>query len=203
MDTTIGTLVRLFFLLTPFFVLSLFVSMTTELTETERRHLALRTTLAILIICLVIYLFGQPIFAYLGITLDAFRIGSGIVLMLSGIEVVRGTGLPAGPRCSGDGGDIAVVPLAIPYTVGPGTIGALLVMGAGASSTSERITEIIGIIIAVILLGGMLYFSSLFEKMLKRKGLHILSKLTGLFLTALAAQIISEGICGIVRSAHF
>ena len=192
--------VKIFFLLTPFFVLSVYVTLTRGEEEISRRKLAARTTIAVLVIAMVLYLFGEQIFRYLGITLDAFRIGSGIVLLLSGIEVVRGSGIPTGVRQSNDDGDISVVPLAIPYTVGPGTVGTLLVMGAGAPSTEVRIAEILGIIFAVFALGALLFFSNKLEKLLKRKGLNILSKLTGLFLAALASQIIFEGIKNILRS---
>ena len=196
----IGVFVKFLFLLTPFFVLSVYVTLTRGEEEISRRKLAARTTIAVLVIAMVLYLFGEQIFRYLGITLDAFRIGSGIVLLLSGIEVVRGSGIPTGVRQSNDDGDISVVPLAIPYTVGPGTVGTLLVMGAGAPSTEVRIAEILGIIFAVFALGALLFFSNKLEKLLKRKGLNILSKLTGLFLAALASQIIFEGIKNILRS---
>ena len=176
----IGVFVKIFFLLTPFFVLSVYVTLTRGEEHMTRRKLAVRTTVAVLVIVMILYLFGEAIFRYLGITLDAFRIGSGIVLLLSGIEVVQGTGIPAG-RQSNDDGDIAVVPLAIPYTVGPGTVGTLLLMGAGAPSTEVKITEILGIIFAVGALG------------------NILSKLTGLYLAALASQIIFEGIKNIMQ----
>ena len=126
----IGMVVQFFFLLTPFFVLSLFVSLTSGMELPRQRKLAVRTTLAVMTIVLIIYLLGDRIFGYLGISLDAFRIGAGLVLLLSGIEVVRSSGTPSGTRQCDDDGDIAVVPLAIPYTVGPGTIGTLLTMGA-------------------------------------------------------------------------
>lgn len=93
----IGVFVKIFFLLTPFFVLSVYVTLTRGEEHMTRRKLAVRTTVAVLVIVMILYLFGEAIFRYLGITLDAFRIGSGIVLLLSGIEVVRGTGIPAGP----------------------------------------------------------------------------------------------------------
>ncbi len=196
----IGVFVKIFFLLTPFFVLSVYVTLTRGEEEISRRKLAARTTIAVLVIAMVLYLFGEQIFRYLGITLDAFRIGSGIVLLLSGIEVVRGSGIPTGVRQSNDDGDISVVPLAIPYTVGPGTVGTLLVMGAGAPSTEVRIAEILGIIFAVFALGALLFFSNKLERLLKRKGLNILSKLTGLFLAALALLVIFEGIQNSLRS---
>lgn len=116
----IGMVVQFFFLLTPFFVLSLFVSLTSGMELPKQRKLAVRTTLAVMTIVLIIYLLGDRIFGYLGISLDAFRIGAGLVLLLSGIEVVRSSGTPSGTRQCDDDGDIAVVPLAIPYTVGPG-----------------------------------------------------------------------------------
>ncbi|WP_294506628.1 MarC family protein [uncultured Victivallis sp.] len=196
----IGVFVKIFFLLTPFFVLSVYVTLTRGEPEISRRRLAVRTTVAVLVIAMVLYLFGEQIFRYLGITLDAFRIGSGIVLLLSGIEVVRGGGVPTGVRQADDDGDISVVPLAIPYTVGPGTVGTLLVMGAGVPSTEVRIAEILGIIFAVFALGALLFFSDRLERLLKRKGLNILSKLTGLFLAALASQIIFEGVKNILES---
>ena len=200
MNATIGIFIKVLFLLTPFFVLSRFISLTRGTTTEERHRLALRATRACLVICLIVYLFGRQIFSCLGITLDAFRIGSGIILLLTGIEVVRNSGGCTGLRQCDEDGDIAVVPLAIPYTVGPGTVGTLLVMGAGTADTATRVTEIVGIVVAVLLLGGMLYFSASLEKILKKKGLNILSKLTGLFLAALASQIVFEGIRNILRS---
>lgn len=196
-STVIGVFVKIFFLLTPFFILSIFVTLTRDEEAAARRKLAIRTTVAVLVIVMVLYLFGEAIFRYLGITLDAFRIGSGIVLLLSGIEVVRSSGIPAGRQSSEDG-DISVVPLAIPYTVGPGTIGTLLVMSAGNTSPEVRITEILGIGFAVGALGLLLFFSDTLENLLKRKGLNILSKLTGLYLAALASQIIFQGIRNIL-----
>ena len=194
----IGMVVQFFFLLTPFFVLSLFVSLTSGMELPRQRKLAVRTTLAVMTIVLIIYLLGDRIFGYLGISLDAFRIGAGLVLLLSGIEVVRSSGTPSGTRQCDDDGDIAVVPLAIPYKVGPGTIGTLLTMGASADSARLRVTQIAGIVIAVLIMGLLLYFSAALERLLKKKGLNILSKLTGLFLAALASKLIFTGIRNIM-----
>ena len=197
-STMVGVFVKIFFLLTPFFILSIFLTLTREEKSAARRVLAVRTTVAVLVIVMVLYLFGDAIFRYLGITLDAFRIGSGIVLLLSGIEVVRSSGVPLGRQSSEDG-DISVVPLAIPYTVGPGTVGTLLVMSAAKPPVEVRVTEILGIVFAVGVLGLLLFFSDTLEDILKRKGINILSKLTGLYLVALASQIIFEGIKNILN----
>ena len=134
----IGLILKLFLLLTPFFILSLFIATTQGMETKARKKLALRVGIAVTVISLIIFLFGELIFKYLGITLDAFRIGCGLVLMLSGIDLVRDSGTPKAREIE-EGDDPAVVPLALPCTVGPGTIGTLLVMGSEISKSSERI----------------------------------------------------------------
>ena len=178
-STIVGVFVKIFFLLTPFFILSIFLTLTREEKSAARRVLAVRTTVAVLVIVMVLYLFGEAIFRYLGISLDAFRIGSGIVLLLSGIEVVRSSGVPLGRQSS--------------------EVGTLLVMSAAKPPVEVRVTEILGIVFAVGVLGLLLFFSDTLEELLKRKGINILSKLTGLYLVALASQIIFEGIKNILN----
>lgn len=197
-STFIGLIVKLFLLLTPFFILSLFIATTEGMDKKPRKKLAFRVGCAVTVISLIIFLFGGLIFKYLGITLDAFRIGCGLVLMLSGIDLVRESGTPKARECD-EGDDPAVVPLAIPCTVGPGTIGTLLVMGSKVSGSTERIVDCVAIVLACIAVGLMLYFSHGVAKVLKQRGVKILSKLTGMYLVALAAQIMGDGICGFLK----
>jgi multiple antibiotic resistance protein len=182
--------ITFFFLLTPFFVVSMFLTMTRERSEGERRKLALRVTLAIVAVCAVLYFFGNLIFALFGITVDAFRVGAGGLLFLTAVTLVRGSDAPAAADSEGD---IAVVPLAIPMTVGPATTGALLVMGAQAKNPFERFAGFGALCGAVVAVGALLFLASSVERLIGRKGITILTKLTGLVLAALAAQMAFEG----------
>ena len=202
----IGLIVRLFLLLTPFFVLSVFVATCDEMESGARHRLAVRTGFAVICATVILYLFGKVIFECLGISLNAFQIGAGLVLMLNGIDMVRSS-LPK-KRQLDDNGDPAVVPLAIPTTVGPGTIGTLLVMGASAASRAHELgssrwlmllVELAAIIIAGTGVGLMLYYSENINRLLKDKGVRILSKLTGMYIVALAAQIIFDGVRGFLH----
>ena len=207
LESCIGVFVKIFVLLTPFFILSVFLAMTGSLESKERRYLAKRTTFAIWVICMVIYLFGERIFHYLGITPEAFQAGTGVMLLLSGIELVRGTSTSS-IRSSSGSSDIAVVPLAIPYTVGPGTVGTLLVMGASAGERAANagygrwsfmLVELCAIVIACAGVSAMLFYSEAVNRIFKDKGVRILSKLTGMYIVALAAQIIFDGVCGFLK----
>lgn len=187
----ISTTIKLFFLLTPFFVLTMFLALTRSYTPQQQRSTVLRVTVAIYVVCMCLYFFGEVIFTVFGITLDAFRIGAGALLFLSAVSLVGNTSPAKEPLVDGD---ISVVPLAIPITVGPATTGALMVMGATAQTTSQRLVGSAALFFAVLAVGGILYLGPQIEKLLGKIGIAILTKLTGLILAALAAQIMFTGI---------
>ena len=191
----VSVYIKLFFLLTPFFVLSAFLSMTKELDIPERRRLARRVALAVTVTGCILSVAGNAIFNVFGITLDAFRIGAGALLFLSAVSLVRGTRVE--PTQEADG-DISVVPLAIPITIGPATVGALLVIGASVDTLGERLISIGAFICASLSVGLMLLTANTIERVVGRLGLTILSKITGLILSALSAQIVFTGIRGML-----
>jgi len=183
--------IKLFFLLTPFFVLSMFLALTQHMETGQRRKTAFALTLDIILICCVLYFLGNAIFAVFGITLDAFRIGAGALLFLSAVDLVRSENTSA-PVV--DSRSITVVPLAIPITVGPATTGALLVMGAEVTTAWDKIVGLSALLCAVLCVGALLTVATKVEDVIGATGLKILSKLTGLILSALAAQMIFTGI---------
>ncbi len=172
-------------------MISAFLSLTKDDTHVERQRIAKKVTLAVALSCVVLFLFGTYIFALFGITLDAFRIGAGAVLFISAVGMIQGKATVA-PQSSRE--EVAVVPLAIPITVGPGTIGALLVMGAGLKTVPEKLIACLALLCAVLLVGGLLFVAGRLEKLLGQQGLIILTKLTGLFVSAIAAQIFFTGL---------
>jgi len=179
--------------MTPFFVLTMFLTITQDATIKQRKALAIKVTISVTIISLILLFFGKYIFSIFGITLDAFRIGAGALLFLTAVDLVKGTeqSSKVGHK---DISQVAVVPLSIPMIIGPGTTGILLVMGASFESTKAMLTGSLSLIWAVLLIGLMLYTSSFFEKIIGKHGLQVISKITGLILAALSAQIVFTGI---------
>ena len=193
MELFISTFLKMFFIMTPFFVLSVFLTVTHDATAKERKKLAIKVTISVIVTSLILLYFGKHIFEVFGITLDAFRIGAGSLMFLSAVELIQGNKATAkvGDK---DILDLAVVPLAIPITIGPGTIGILLVMGATFENTSSMVMGSFALVCAVLVIGFMLYSSSIIEKIIGKQGLLVISKITGLFLAALSAQIVFTGI---------
>jgi multiple antibiotic resistance protein len=194
----INIYIKFFFLLTPFFLLSTFLSMTRTMDLPARKKIAVKVTFSVIIIAIILFLAGDVIFSLFGITLNSFRIGTGTLLMLSAIALVQGTDkIPA----NNSDEDISVVPLAIPVTVGPATTGALLVMGVELQRMWERIIGISALCLAIVSVGILLYYSGLIEKLVKKQGLTIMCKLTGLVLAALAAQMVMSGVLGFLKKS--
>lgn len=186
----ISVWLKFFFLLTPFVAVTIFLAMTKDYTSAKRRKTAVKTTIAIEATCLFLFFFGNTAFQIFGITLDAFRIGAGALLFLSAISMIKDSG--AQIENSGEK-DISVVPMAIPFIVGPGTTGALLVMGA-ALTPLQKFAGCMALTLAIICVGAMLFMASWIHKIIGRQGLDVMSKVSGLVLASLAAQIIFMGI---------
>ncbi|MBN2711514.1 MAG: MarC family protein [Planctomycetes bacterium] len=182
---------KFFVLLTPFFALSAFLTLTSEKEKEEKRSIVRRITIAVTITVLVLVFVGQLLFDLFGITLDAFRIGAGSVLFVSAIRMVLGSRESASAPGSDD---VAVVPISIPIIVGPGTIGAILVMGAQTVGFAPKVLSVGALLAAVISTGLLLATGEFIERALGRQGITVLSKLTGLFVSAIAAQIIITGL---------
>lgn len=183
--------IKLFFLLTPFFVLTVFLSLTEGMDKPAQRSVALRVTVAVLTIALVLYFAGNPIFSTLGITMDGFRVGAGSLLFLSAVSLVSGKRTRPEPE---EDTDIAVVPLAIPITVGPATIGTLLILGAELRGAAEQALGAAALACACLTVGVLLFSGSAIHRVIGPMGLAVLTRITGLVLSAMAAQIVFTGV---------
>ncbi|WXL25174.1 MarC family protein [Ectopseudomonas mendocina] len=190
-STLFSIYLSLLVLYSPFFVLSCFITLSRGHTPKERKRMAWKVALGVLVSSVLLYLFGKYIFTLFGITIDAFRIGAGSVLFISALGMAQGKSAVQADNVQQD---VTIVPLTIPLTVGPGTIGALLLMGASHPEWDDKLIAVLGIALASLTVGIILYLSNLFERLLGEQGLQIVSRLMGLFVCALAAQIIFTGV---------
>ena len=193
MSFFISVYIKFFFIMTPFFVLSMFLSMTKDLEDIQKKQIAIKVTTAVIVSSMIILHFGKYIFDLFEITLDAFRIGAGALLFLTAVDLIK-KDVNEKISCETDISKHTVVPLAIPITVGPGTIGALMVMGAGMKDISTLTIGSLSLLCSIISVGVLLYFSAPIKKLLGSTGLIVLMKITGLIVAALSAQIIFTGI---------
>lgn len=188
--------VKIFALMTPPLVLSAYLSAAKSYDDSRKKVTARKTAFSAFVIGIVLFFLGDKIFSVFGFTLDAFRIGAGALLFLTSVSLMNET--PGKPYFSPED-DISIVPLAIPLCMGPASIGTVMVMGASAHTTVQAAVGACSICIAALGIYGILYFAGAMERILGKTGLVVLSKLTGLLLAAIAAQVIFTGVSSFLR----
>lgn len=186
-------IVRYFFLFAPVFALMMFLSLTRNFEDKRRKNDATKIALTSFLFSVVIIFIGEQIFNVLGITLNAFRVGVGTMLLLDGIGLVRGKITP--PKNEDKNEEIVFVPMTIPVIIGPAVIGTLLVAGTDTGEDLNlKLIHILALFITSFLMWLMLYLCVTIEKYVGTKKLTILSKMTGIYLAALASQMILQGV---------
>ena len=192
----LATTIKLFALMTPPAVLSAFLSGTKLYDEQARRKTARKTSCAVFIIGIVLFFFGNAMFSIFVFTIDACRIGSGALLFVTAVALMNDS--PDKNKINSDD-DISVVPLAIPLCMGPASIGTIIVLGTSSDGLVQNLIGALSLFIASSGIYAMLLCSKTIAKVLKNTGIAILSKLTGLLISAIAAQVVFTGVAGILN----
>lgn len=190
------TTVKLFALMTPPAVLSAFLSGTKNYDEERKRKTALKTSTVVFVMGIVLFFIGNALFSIFGFTLDAFRIGAGALLFLTAVSLMNDS--PDKNKIQEED-DISVVPLAVPLCMGPASIGTIIVMGTSSVGVAQNIIGTLALLVASLGIYVMLLTSKTIARVLKKSGIAILSKLTGLLISAIAAQVIFTGIAAFLK----
>lgn len=187
----------------PVDVAAMFAAMTPGATASERRTMATRGIAVATGILLLFAMIGQPLLLALGISLPALRVAGGILLLLIGIDMVfartsGGVSTTADERAeAATREDISVFPLATPLIAGPGTMGALILLMAGTEGDLTHQAIIVGTMLGVLFITWLLLLGAAgVSRILGVTGLHVVTRVFGVLLTALAVQFMFDGIAG-------
>ena len=195
MEIFFATSLKILILLNPFAVLSTFLSLTAECTPSERLQISLKSGCAVIVSGVLLFFCGQSLFSLLGINIPVFKVGGGIILMICAIRLVWGDGSARRRGSAREShGSIAVVPIAIPMAVGPGTAAGLILIGLERGALWNTLSSLLALGVATLLLTTLLALGTQAERLFRQEGIQIITKLTGLFLSAIAAKMILEGV---------
>ena len=180
---------------------ALFPALTPQNTARERRAMARKGSLIGGGILVFFALLGEGVLRAFGISLPALRTAGGILLLLIAIDMVfarnsGGTTTTADERAEAAAKpDISVFPLATPLIAGPGAIGAAILLVAEAHGDPVRIAIVVGALLAVVLTTFLLLLAATqVQKLLGVTGLHVVTRVMGVLLAALAVQFLFDGI---------
>lgn len=200
-ETAIVAFATFFATVSPLDISAIFAALTVGTTARHRRTMAVRATVMATIILLLFALAGKPLLAMIGISLAALRTAGGILLLLIAIEMVfaRTSGGTSATdeekREAASRQDISVFPLATPLIAGPGSMGAAILLMANTEGDLKLQVAVIGSLLAVLLLtAAALLLAGRIQQLLGVTGMHVVTRVMGILLSALAVQFIFDGV---------
>ena len=192
----VKTIISLLAIVNPLGAVPVFISLTSDAPLQERGHIARISAISVAIILVFAVWIGEPFLHFFGISIDAFRIAGGLLILLMGIAMLHG-------RISGakhtaaeaneaeDKESIAVVPLAIPLMAGPGAISLVIVDAHHASNYGNKFLLSAGIVVVALMVWTALRLAGPLVRALGTTGINIATRIMGLILASVGVEFIT------------
>lgn len=191
-----------FTLINPFGVMPVFMTMTAELSEKQRKHTARKAVIVAFLTLLGFAFTGQLLFKFFGISVDSFRIVGGIIFFLVGFDMLQarlGKTKVSENEIKKYVNDISITPLAIPMLCGPGSITNAIVLMEDSDTFGKKIILVASIFLIMLLSYIVLWSGSKISKFLGETGNKVLMRLMGLIVMVIAVEFFISGLKPIIQ----
>jgi multiple antibiotic resistance protein len=200
-----------FALMNPLGALPIFLGYTARESKAVQRLVALFVSLTVLGLLLIFLFIGDPLLRFFGVSIDAFRIAGGILLLVTGLKIISGGMADSGDQlmAAGEGNDQfqeaetiyqkIVIPLAMPLIVGPGAIANVILFSSRAGEGHVvggglvAATAVLALSVLVVFLAGRWL-----QAIIGPIGMNLLLRVMGLMVAAMGVQFMVTGVTQIV-----
>jgi multiple antibiotic resistance protein len=190
--------VTLLVIMDPLGNVPLFLGLVRGRSVREQRRAAWQSVLVALGVIVAFALFGREILRYLGISVPALQGAGGLLLLLVALQLL--TGQEQKSQAVEDV-NVALVPLGTPLIAGPGAIVATIVFVQRARGVRDALALGAGIAVVHLAIWLSLRFSLVLIRVIREGGIHLLTRIAGLLLSAIAVQLLAEGALGFAERA--
>jgi multiple antibiotic resistance protein len=195
----------IFFVVDPLANVPIFLSITSAFAPAQRRRVAWGGAIAAWVLLCIFAFAGGLIFQAFGISLGAFKIAGGLMLLLMSIDMMRAQ--PSRTRTTTEEqdesraqGDIAIFPLAIPMLAGPGAIATVMVLMSRAAWDPIRTSAVfVAITVTCAVAWLLMRGAANAERLLPKTLLRAFERVMGLLLAAVAVEFIAGGVRDLIR----
>lgn len=204
-DYLINAFATLFVTIDPIGLAPMFLAVTSGMKTAERRAIAIRATVVATVILMCFVFGGRQLLDVLGISVPAFQISGGLLLLFIATEMIFGwrqqRKSEAAEKLAHDESetgthdhDVSVFPLAIPLIAGPASISAVILLASQAPDT----VAFAGLLAVTLTIIGSCFvifaLSDRIERLLGATVQLVLTRLLGVLLAALAVQFVGDGV---------
>ncbi len=192
-----GAFVTLLFIIDPFAIVPVYLTLTNRFVEQDRRIIRRKSCLMAFGILAFFAISGMKFFEIFGITLPAFQIAGGILLLIIGVQQLTSDGHKKNLESDGElvfRDEIAIFPLGTPLLAGPGAISTIILFSTKASSYLRLGELLFALASCMYIIYLTLAISRYLYRALGETGINLISRIMGIVLTAVAVQFILNGI---------
>jgi multiple antibiotic resistance protein len=204
MDIAFKSFLTLFVTLDPIGLAPLFLALAGSRPADERKRIAAKSVLVAGAVLVSFAVGGDAVLRHLGITLDAFRVAGGILLLLIAIDMVLAQHERETEEEEAESRarkDVTVFPLAIPLMAGPAGLTSLMILSAESRAHAGGLAIVVATCVAVLVLCYVaLRVSGPLARILGLTGVNVITRILGILLAALAVQYIGDGIRAFLKT---
>ena len=216
-DLGVNLFVALFALVDPIGNIPIFAAATAGASLRQRLSVSALICVFIVVFLALFFFTGLGLLEFFGISLAAFRIAGGILLLLLGLDMTREDFLKsfADADAITDAADVRgyarrrfqrlVVPFAMPLLIGPGAISTIIIQAGEAQRPAGQAAGLAAIGAAGLATFACFALTGPISRLLGEVGMSIIVRVLGLILCALAIQFIlmglSEALPGMISGA--
>ncbi|MBA2641048.1 MAG: MarC family protein [Nocardioidaceae bacterium] len=192
-DTTLlaETFITLFVIMDPPGTVPIFLGLTSGQSPTTRRRAAWQAVAVSFLVIVLFALFGRQLLTYLHISLPALQGAGGLLLLLVALQLLTGQEQES---TAGQDVNVAMVPLGTPLLAGPGAIVATMVFVERVDDTPALVAVMAGVVGVHLVLWLSMRYSVLILRLLGDSGVTLVTRISGLLLSAIAVQLIADSV---------
>ncbi|MEO5772146.1 MAG: MarC family protein [Burkholderiaceae bacterium] len=194
-------LIALLAIVTPIGVIPFFIAFTQNFSPAQRRQTISVASFSAFMVIAVSAVAGLKIIEFFGISLASFQVGGGTLLLISSLQMLNAQPAEAKPGDVDDGtqkvdagASIAVVPLTIPLLTGPATIATIVIYAEKTRALWELAVLVAYGVVIGLAAWRAFSLSGRIARVLGKTGIHVMTRLMGILLAALAVEVMSDGL---------
>ena len=189
--------IALFIIVDPFGNIPIFIGLTEKIEPAGRRRVFNVATLVGVVLLLFFAFLGQEVFAIFGLSIYAFEIAGGILLLIIAIRILV-TGSSSSQTNIESPESLGAVPIAMPLLVGPGAI-TTTIFNLQSYGT---LVAIISVIIVLAVTWAILRFINGIYRILGKTGSVVIARVMALLIAGIAIQYILTGTTHYMALGH-
>jgi multiple antibiotic resistance protein len=187
----------------PLSTVPILLSLSREYSNEEYRRTILAAAASVFVILVVSYWIGNEVLAFFSISVNSFRIAGGILIFMTALSMLeartaRTKQTEQEVHETRQKENIAVVPLAIPLTAGPGAISLMIIISGQTETLGDDLAVVVAAFLVSMVAATVWMIGKTIAAALGQTGMNIITRIMGLLLAAIAVEFIVTGL-----SAHF